>query len=125
MVLTLVLHCVSVQSQLEKLVAKNYFLNKSAKDGYRAYIQSYASHGLKHIFDVHKLDLLATSRAFGFQTPPRVNLNIKARSEPVRRRGGGGGFGKEAHKFGSSGHKFSASNPYGKRAAGDKRQFTR
>lgn len=106
-------------------MSKNYFLNKSAKEGYRAYLMAYASHGLKHIFDVHNLDLLATSRAFGFQVPPRVNLNLKARAEPVRRRGGGGGFGKEKHRFGSSGHAFSASNPYGKKPAGDRRQFVR
>ena len=27
--------------------------------------------------------------------------------------------------FGSSGHAFSADNPYGKKAVGDKRQFSR
>lgn len=37
----------NVQSQLEKLISKNYYLNRSAKDGYRGYIHSYASHSLK------------------------------------------------------------------------------
>lgn len=47
----------NVQPQLEKLVDKNYFLNKSAKDAYRGYLLAYASHSLKDIFDVYKLDL--------------------------------------------------------------------
>ena len=49
---------VSIQSQLEKLIGQNYYLNKSAKDGYRSYLQAYASHSLRSIFDVHKLDLV-------------------------------------------------------------------
>ena len=48
----------NVQAQLEKLVEKNYFLNKSAKDAYRGYLLAYASHSLKDIFNVHALDLL-------------------------------------------------------------------
>ena len=43
----------NVQSQLEQLVDKNYYLNRSAKDGYRSYLLAYASHGHKNIFDVH------------------------------------------------------------------------
>ncbi len=34
----------SIQEQFMKLVDKNYYLNSSAKDGYRSYLQSYASH---------------------------------------------------------------------------------
>ncbi|CAI4219669.1 unnamed protein product [Parascedosporium putredinis] len=35
---------INVQSQLEKLIAQNYYLNKSAKEGYRSYLHAYASH---------------------------------------------------------------------------------
>ncbi len=133
------------QAQLEKLIEKNYYLNRSAKDAYRGYLLAYASHSLKHIFDVGALDMAAVSRGFGFATPPRVNLNVSATGdgEAVKRRGGGGGFGDPdkrrmadhadpakrkqaliALKKGS-GHGFSASNPYGQRAAGDARQFSR
>lgn len=63
-------------SQLEKLISKNYYLNQSAKDGFRAYIQAYASYSLKTIFDVTSLDLAKVARAFGFQTPPSVNINV-------------------------------------------------
>lgn len=121
---------VDLQNQLEKLVEKNYFLNKSAKEGYRSFLLSYASHALKHIFNVHELDLAAVGKSFGFSVPPRMNLNLKTTGQKVRRRGGGGGFGDDTKKpkffkKKASGHAFSASNPYGKRQAGDKRQFTK
>ena len=56
-----------------RLISKNYYLNKSAKDGYRGYLHSYASHSLKHIFDVHELDLVAVAKSFGFTVPPKVS----------------------------------------------------
>ncbi|KAI8068411.1 ATP-dependent RNA helicase HAS1 [Gongronella butleri] len=68
----------NVQSQLEKLVEKNYYLHQSAKDGYRSYLQSYASYGLKKIFNVNSLDLAKVAKSFGFSVPPRVNLAIQA-----------------------------------------------
>jgi ATP-dependent RNA helicase DDX18/HAS1 len=61
---------------LEKLLQKNYFLHQSARDGFRSYLQSYASYSLKKIFDVNKLDLAKVGKAFGFAVPPRVNLNM-------------------------------------------------
>lgn len=66
----------NVQGQLEKLIEKNYYLNQSARDGYRSYLQSYASHSHKEIFDVNALDLVKVAKAFGFQVPPKVNINI-------------------------------------------------
>jgi hypothetical protein len=48
---------VNVHSQLTKLVEKNYYLNKSARDAYRSYLLAYASHSHKEIFNVHELDL--------------------------------------------------------------------
>ncbi|CUA68199.1 ATP-dependent RNA helicase DDX18 [Rhizoctonia solani] len=64
----------NVQTQLEKLLQKNYYLHRSALDGYRSYLQSYASYSLKKIFDVNKLDLAKVGKAFGFAVPPRVNI---------------------------------------------------
>lgn len=55
---------------------KNYFLHQSARDGYRSYLQAYASYSLKKIFDVNQLDLAKVGRSFGFAVPPRVNVNI-------------------------------------------------
>ncbi|BAE54729.1 unnamed protein product [Aspergillus oryzae RIB40] len=67
---------VNVQSQLEKLIGQNYYLNKSAKEGYRSYLQAYASHSLRSVFDVHKLDLVKVSKGFGFSTPPRIDIQL-------------------------------------------------
>ncbi|KAI0067861.1 DEAD-domain-containing protein [Artomyces pyxidatus] len=79
----------NVQSQLEKLLQKNFFLHQSAKDGYRAYLQSYASYSLKKIFDVNQLDLAKVGKAFGFSVPPRVNVSVG---------GGKGGSGRSGTK---------------------------
>ncbi|OGM46946.1 ATP-dependent RNA helicase has1 [Aspergillus bombycis] len=67
---------VNVQSQLEKLIGQNYYLNKSAKEGYRSYLQAYASHSLRSVFDVQKLDLVKVSKGFGFSTPPRIDIQL-------------------------------------------------
>jgi ATP-dependent RNA helicase DDX18/HAS1 len=111
----------NVQPQLEKLIAKNYYLHRSAKDGYRSYLLSYASHGLKNIFNVNNLDLQGVARAFGFTVPPSVNLNFLSTSgaksrvtKPTKDR-----------MFRKDQGAFSAANPYGKRAVGDKRQFSK
>ncbi|KAL1974892.1 hypothetical protein VTN31DRAFT_5096 [Thermomyces dupontii] len=67
---------VNVQAQLEKLISQNYYLNKSAKEGYRSYLQAYASHSLRSVFDVHKLDLVKVAKSFGFSTPPRIDIQL-------------------------------------------------
>ncbi|KAJ5706917.1 ATP-dependent RNA helicase has1 [Penicillium malachiteum] len=69
---------VNVQSQLEKLIGQNYYLNKSAKEGYKSYLQAYASHSLRSVFDVHKLDLVKVAKGFGFSTPPRIDIQLGA-----------------------------------------------
>lgn len=63
----------NVQSQLEKLVSKNYYLHTSARDAYRSYVLAYNSHKLKHIFNVHLLDLQAVAKSLGFSNPPMVS----------------------------------------------------
>jgi ATP-dependent RNA helicase DDX18/HAS1 len=92
---------------------------------------SYASHSHKDIFNVQEIDLQGVGAAFGFTVPPRVDLNLSARGDKKGRGGkrpreeeGAGAAAKHA-KFGSSGHAFSADNPYGKKAKGDVRQFSR
>jgi ATP-dependent RNA helicase DDX18/HAS1 len=66
----------NVQSQLEQLIKNNFWLHQSAKDGYRAYLQSYASHHLKTVYKVDKLDLVKVGKSFGFTVPPKVNITI-------------------------------------------------
>ncbi|KAL9405031.1 hypothetical protein Peur_002003 [Populus x canadensis] len=105
----------NVQSQLEKLVANNYYLNKSAKDAYRSYMLAYNSHSMKDIFNVHRLDLQAVAASFCFSSPPKVNLNMESNASKFR---------KKTHKGSRNG--FNESNPYGRQGDGDeKRQFAR
>ena len=66
----------NVQSQLERLVEKNYYLHQSARDAYRAYILAYNSHQLKEIFNVHTLNLQSVAKSFGFSAPPRVRNEL-------------------------------------------------
>lgn len=68
----------NVQAQLEKLIKSNYYLSQSAKDAYRSYLHAYASHSLRSVFDVHKLDLAKVAKSFGFSTPPRVDITLAA-----------------------------------------------
>ena len=105
---------VNVQSQLEKLIGQNYYLNKvssnlpadapkafanltikSAKDGYRSYLQAYASHSLRSIFDVNKLDLVKVAKSFGFQTPPRVDITLGASMSRDKKKEGRRAYGSQ------------------------------
>lgn len=65
----------NVQSQLENLVATRHYIHQSAKDGYRSYLQAYASYSQKSIFDINKLDLVKVAKSFGFTVPPKVTFN--------------------------------------------------
>lgn len=99
----------NIQLQLEKLISSNYFLNQSAKDGYRSYLQAYASHQHRDIFNVETLDLKKVALSFGFPVPPGVNLNIysnfKDKKKKVRQtygKGGGFGYNKKTTNFNSN-----------------------
>ena len=63
-----------IQPQLEKLITKNYFLNVSAKEAFKAYVRAYESHALKHIFNVQTLDLRQVGKSYGFTVPPHIDL---------------------------------------------------
>ncbi|KKA26177.1 hypothetical protein TD95_003756 [Thielaviopsis punctulata] len=85
---------INVQSQLEKLISQNYYLNKSAKDGYRAYLHAYASHSLRTVFDINKLDLVKVAKSFCFTTPPRVDVTVGASMKNTGRRS----YGSQPHQ---------------------------
>lgn len=102
----------NIQSQLEKLIGQNYYLNKvcadfslalqvsniviqSAKDGYRSYLQAYASHSLRSVFDVHSLDLVKVAKSFGFQTPPRVDITLGASMSRDKKKEGRRAYGSQ------------------------------
>jgi len=85
----------NIQPQLEKLIEKNYFLNKSALLAYKSYVAAYAAHSLKSVFDINALDLKAAAKAFGFTVPPRVDLRVSASKKS---RSGGDNFGYQKKK---------------------------
>jgi ATP-dependent RNA helicase DDX18/HAS1 len=118
----------NISSQMVTLIEKNYYLHRSAKDAFRSYLLSYASHSHKDIFNVHEIDLQGLGQAFGFSVPPRVDINFSARGDKSEKRGKqrkvAAGHGKGIQQL-SSGHAFSAENPYGKRATDDRRQFSK
>jgi ATP-dependent RNA helicase DDX18/HAS1 len=80
----------NVQSQLERLVEKNYYLNRSAKDGFRSYLHAYASHSLKNIFSINDLDLTKVARSFGFSEAPNVTINVSGKHHDRKTRKGAG-----------------------------------
>ncbi|XP_014218494.1 probable ATP-dependent RNA helicase pitchoune [Copidosoma floridanum] len=83
-----------IQLQLEKLIGKNYFLNQSAKEAFKAYVRAYDSHHLKQIFDIETLDLVKAAKSFGFVVPPNVDLKVGVgKDSRPRKRLGGGGYG--------------------------------
>jgi Domain of unknown function (DUF4217) len=95
--------------QLEKLISKNYFLNLSAKEAFKAYVRSYESHSLKNIFNVQTLDLKAVGRSFGFVVPPHIDIGVgfsKKIAREGKRTGGDHRRDKKTRVFRPAGHGF-------------------
>ncbi|KAL7941760.1 P-loop containing nucleoside triphosphate hydrolase protein [Trichoderma barbatum] len=92
---------INVQSQLEKLIGKNYYLQQSAKDAFKSYLHAYASHSLRSVYDVQKLDLTKIAKSFGFPTPPRVDITLGASMgrEKVQARRSYGSQPKQVGKY--------------------------
>ncbi|XP_019409927.1 PREDICTED: ATP-dependent RNA helicase DDX18 [Crocodylus porosus] len=111
-----------IQSQLEKLIEKNYFLHKSAQEAYKAYVRAYDSHSLKHIYNVNNLDLPKVCLSFGFKVPPFVDLHVNSsQGKRLQKRGGGGGFGYQKPQ---NVHKAKIFKQINKKTT-DRRQFSR
>nr|XP_061799463.1 ATP-dependent RNA helicase DDX18 [Nerophis lumbriciformis] len=111
-----------IQSQLEKLIEKNYYLHKSAQEAYKSYVRAYDSHSLKQIYSVNTLDLLMVALSFGFKVPPYVDLNVHgSKGAKLQKRGGGGGFGYQKSKNVHKSKIFKHIN----KGRNDNRQFSR
>ncbi|XP_078698613.1 uncharacterized protein LOC144926050 [Branchiostoma floridae x Branchiostoma belcheri] len=108
-----------IQPQLEKLIDKNYFLHKSAMEGYKSYVRAYDAHHLKQIFDVNTLDLTKVALSFGFQVPPSVDLNVASSKKALKQKKREGSFGYKVEKGQKKARIFKQ---VGKK---DKRQFVR
>ncbi|XP_062382048.1 ATP-dependent RNA helicase DDX18 [Sardina pilchardus] len=112
-----------IQSQLEKLIEKNYYLHKSAQEAYKSYVRAYDSHSLKQIYSVDTLNLPMVALSFGFTVPPYVDLGVhSSKGMKLQKRGGGGGFGFQKSKNVQKAKIFKHVN---KRGKGDSRQFSR
>lgn len=111
-----------IQSQLEKLIEKNYYLHKSAQEAYKSYVRAYDSHSLKQIYSVNTLNLLMVALSFGFKVPPYVDLNVhSSKGAKLQKRGGGGGFGYQKSKNMHKSKIFKHVN----KGRNDQRQFSR
>eukprot|EP00026_Physarum_polycephalum_P006212 Phypoly_transcript_06254.p1 GENE.Phypoly_transcript_06254~~Phypoly_transcript_06254.p1 ORF type:complete len:581 (-),score=128.76 Phypoly_transcript_06254:41-1783(-) len=66
----------NIQVLIEDVVANNYYLFNSARQAYRAYLLSYATHSLKDTYDVFTLDLLSVAKSFGFTDVPKIDLQL-------------------------------------------------
>ncbi|XP_028249053.1 ATP-dependent RNA helicase DDX18 isoform X2 [Parambassis ranga] len=111
-----------IQSQLEKLIEKNYYLHKSAQEAYKSYVRAYDSHSLKQIYSVNTLNLPMVALSFGFKVPPYVDLNVhSSKGVKMQKRGGGGGFGYQKTKNVHKSKIFKHVN----KGKSDKRQFSR
>lgn len=77
----------NIQPQLEKLISKNYYLHKTAQEGFKAYVRAYASHKQKSIFDVAKLDVTKVAKSFGFAVAPYVDINVLSNKSKQGRTG--------------------------------------
>eukprot|EP01059_Diplonema_ambulator_P010555 TRINITY_DN2057_c0_g1_i1.p1 TRINITY_DN2057_c0_g1~~TRINITY_DN2057_c0_g1_i1.p1 ORF type:complete len:492 (+),score=195.90 TRINITY_DN2057_c0_g1_i1:382-1857(+) len=86
-----------VQLQLEKLIAKNYYLHKSAREAYRAYLLAYASHQMQEVFSVGDLDLNKVAKSVGLTEAPAIDFNLVeqgGKKKKSLRAASGPGFGK-------------------------------
>nr|XP_020462201.1 ATP-dependent RNA helicase DDX18 [Monopterus albus] len=111
-----------IQSQLEKLIEKNYYLHKSAQEAYKSYVRAYDSHSLKQIYSVNTLNLPMVALSFGFKVPPYVDLNVHSgKGAKLQKRGGGGGFGYQKSKNVQKSRIFKHVN----KGKSDRRQFSR
>ncbi|XP_015252024.1 PREDICTED: ATP-dependent RNA helicase DDX18 [Cyprinodon variegatus] len=111
-----------IQSQLEKLIEKNYYLHKSAQEAYKSYVRAYDSHSLKQIYSINTLNLPMVALSFGFKVPPYVDLNVhSSKGVKLQKRGGGGGFGYQKNKNVKKSRIFK----HVSKGPSDRRQFSR
>ncbi|KEG02581.1 ATP-dependent RNA helicase HAS1, putative [Plasmodium vinckei vinckei] len=68
---------INIQSQMESIVTKNFHLHKMAREAFKSYLNGYVTYALKDVFDINNLNLMLTSKNFGLDAPPKVDLNLK------------------------------------------------
>jgi len=98
-----------IQNQFEKLVERNYHLNRSARDAFKSYVQAYISHSFKEIYNANNLDMAKLGKCFGFTSAPVMNLNIKLNGKSSRNKKFKESVGGNKARF-SKGYKTGGTN---------------
>lgn len=116
-----------ISFQLENLIGKNYFLNSSAKEAFKAYVRAYDSHHLRTIFDISTLDLAKVAISFGFKVPPAVDLKVSAKKidKAEKRNKNNFGSGYTKNVYSRNPQKFKKNVVYRQPTKRDGRQFAR
>ncbi|KAI5181576.1 ATP-dependent RNA helicase DDX18/HAS1 [Nematocida sp. AWRm80] len=68
----------NISAHLIKAVSNNYYLEKDARNALKTYIQAYAGHKLKTVFDATKIDLNKIATSFGLSTVGKLDVTIGA-----------------------------------------------
>jgi ATP-dependent RNA helicase DDX18/HAS1 len=79
----------------------NISFKQSAKDGYRSYLQAYASHSLRSVFNVNELDLVKVAKSFGFNAPPRVDMQLGSSMKTEKKEVGRRAYGSQPRQGGN------------------------
>lgn len=87
-----------IQIQLERLIEKNYHLNKSSREAYKSYVRAYSCSSMKDIFNINTLDMKMVARSFGMMNPLYVDLDYQQQKSRIRNlktipKGGSNNFG--------------------------------
>lgn len=88
-----------IQPQLERLIEKNYHLNKSSREAYKSYVRAYACSSMKDIFNVRTLDMKKVAESFGMKTPLYVDLDFQQQKSRIRALSS---FPRSGNKFGNA-----------------------
>ena len=65
-----------IQTKIEELVEKNFYLEKLAKDALKSFIQSYNNYSLKEIFDLKKINKSYLFKSFGISPLKKTSLGF-------------------------------------------------
>lgn len=63
----------NIQSEMVDVVSKVYYLQKKAQDAIKAYMNAYAVHSLKKIFNINKIDIEGLGKSFGLAAVPQID----------------------------------------------------
>ena len=63
----------NVAEEFRLTIAENYYLLRSAQEAFKSFLNAYAGHSLKQIFDLSRINLDKLAASFGLSSVPRVD----------------------------------------------------